>query len=285
MTFDWTPVIDRVRMPAFDPARITRRLGFLPTKIAPGRSPTVSSLKPTADRTLMSRQRVLNQLAANGPIIAPSVLKCDFGNLAREIELLSRAETGVLHLDVMDGRFVPNLSYGPMVIERLRDLTTMTFDAHLMISDPARYLDDYVKAGCDAITFHVEAETDARPLLRRIKEAGVVAGLAVNPGTSIERIADLLPECDLVLVMSVEPGFGGQSFIPDSLDKIRQLTALVSSETVISVDGGIGPVTIAAAAEAGASLFVAGSAVFDQPDYRSAIAELRELARGVKASS
>ena len=208
------------------------------------------------------------------------MLKCDFGNLHREVELLESAGVKVLHLDVMDGHFVPNLSYGPMVIERLRSLTDLPFDAHLMISEPARYLDDYLKAGCDCLTVHVEAVPDPLPLLRRIRESGALAGLALNPGTPVEAVEPALPLCDLVLVMSVEPGFGGQTFIPSALDKLRRLSGMVEPETLLSIDGGIGPSTIGSAAEAGAHVFVAGSAIFDAGDYRSAVEELAGIAGG-----
>jgi len=228
----------------------------------------------------MSPPAILQKLRSSIPLIAPSMLKCDFGNLHREVELLESAGAKVLHLDVMDGHFVPNLSYGPMVIERLRSLTDLPFDAHLMISEPARYLDDYLKAGCDCLTVHVEAVPDPVPLLRRIRESGALAGLALNPGTPVEAVEPALPLCDLVLVMSVEPGFGGQTFIPSALDKLRRLSGMVKSETLLSIDGGIGPSTIGSAAEAGAHVFVAGSAIFDAGDYRSAVEELAGIAGG-----
>lgn len=205
------------------------------------------------------------------------MLKCDFGNLQRDVSLLERAGADVLHWDVMDGHFVPNLSYGAMVIERVRDLTSLPFDAHLMIAEPDRYLDDYIQAGCDAITIHNEAVPNPVPLLRRIREADIVAGLALNPGTPVLEIEAALPDCDLILVMSVEPGFGGQSFMPEVLPKVRQLRELVSDETMISIDGGISSATIGTAAAAGVDLFVAGSAVFDADDYGDAINELREI--------
>jgi ribulose-phosphate 3-epimerase len=233
----------------------------------------------------MSRSAILDRLRSRIPIIAPSMLKCDFGNLHREIELLDAADSAVLHLDVMDGHFVPNLSYGPMVIERLRPMTDAIFDAHLMISEPDRYLDEYLKAGCEAITFHYEAVPDAGPLLRRIRDAERLAGLAINPGTPVEAIEQFLPDCDLVLVMSVEPGFGGQKFIPTALDKLRRLRELTPPETVLSVDGGIGPATIADCADAGAELFVVGSAIFDEVDYGTAICELTKLGSRPVSSS
>lgn len=234
----------------------------------------------------MSRSpSVLNSLTAHAPLIAPSMLKCDFGNLRREIELLEAAGAELLHLDVMDGHFVPNLSYGPMVIRSLRQLTELPFDAHLMISDPERYLDDYLDAGCDCITVHVEAVPQPQQLLRRIRQSGRRAGLALNPGTPVDRIEAAVPECDLILVMSVEPGFGGQAFQANTLQKVRRLKELRQPGTALSIDGGIGPDTIELAAEAGADLFVVGSAIFDAPDYHAAIADLaRRAGRGGSSS-
>lgn len=226
----------------------------------------------------MNRTEILNRLKDAKPIIAPSMLKCDFGNLHREIERLNAAGSTVLHWDVMDGHFVPNLSYGAMLVERTRPLTEMLFDAHLMISDPAKYLDEYLKAGCQAITFHIEAVPEPLSLLRRIRDAGRVAGLALNPVTPLSAIEPFLSECDLVLVMSVQAGFGGQSFIPASVEKLKQARKIISADTILSVDGGIGPKTIAECAEVGADLFVAGSAIFDQSDYKVSVAELTRLA-------
>jgi len=208
------------------------------------------------------------------PAIAPSMLKCDFGDLQTEIDQLTQANAEVLHLDVMDGHFVPNLSYGPMVIERIRQRTQLVVDAHLMISEPERYLDEFVKAGCDGITFHIEAVPEPIVLLRKIRAAGCWAGIALNPGTSVEAIEAAKGECDLVLVMSVEPGFGGQKFKPEALPKVEQIKAEFPSGTVVSIDGGIGPETIQSAAKAGVDLFVAGSSIFDQADYGSAIQEM-----------
>jgi ribulose-phosphate 3-epimerase len=212
------------------------------------------------------------------PIIAPSMLKCDYGDMQREIVRLEQANTRWMHWDVMDGHFVPNLSYGAMVIHSIRKRTKAFFDAHLMISDPAKYLDDYLKAGCDAITFHIEAVPEPVGLLRRIRAAGRRAGLALNPGTPASRIEPFLAECDLVLVMSVEPGFGGQSFMPKVLDKVKELKAKLPAGTLLSIDGGIAADTIASAAAAGCQVFVAGSAIFDQPDYTSAVQNLERLA-------
>ncbi len=226
----------------------------------------------------MNRTEILQRMRAARPIIAPSMLKCDFGNLAHEVERLTAAKSKVLHWDVMDGHFVPNLSYGPMVIEKVRPLTDMVFDAHLMISDPDHYLDEYLKAGCDAISFHLEAVPQPTALLRRIREAGRVAGLVLNPKTPLSDVAPFVGEIDLLLLMSVQAGFGGQSFIPASVERLRQARQMISADTILSVDGGIGLKTIAACAQAGTDLFVVGSAIFDQSDYTVAVEELTRLA-------
>jgi ribulose-phosphate 3-epimerase len=232
----------------------------------------------------MSRHLTLEKLSASAPIIAPSMLKCDFSDLASEVRALDAAGSQVLHWDVMDGHFVPNLSYGPMVFAPLRKQTEQLFDAHLMISEPARYLESYLQAGCDAITFHVEAVSDPQELLMQIRDADCVAGLAINPGTPVEPIRKYLPACDLVLVMSVEPGFGGQKFMPVAIDKIRRLREWGGPQLVISVDGGISSETIGECARAGANLFVAGSSVFETDDYRVAIASQREIADRFRSS-
>lgn len=231
---------------------------------------------------MQTRDEMLSHLKAQRPVVAPSMLKCDFGNLHREVELLDRAGSSLLHWDVMDGHFVPNLSYGPMVIERVRTLTKTPFDAHLMISDPAKYLDEYVKAGCEAITFHLEAVPQPVSLLQEIRRRGLVAGLAINPGTPFSAAEPFLGDCDLFLVMSVNPGFGGQKFIPDVVSKIRDARAVGGEDLIISVDGGIGRSTIAQCASAGCDVFVAGSSVFDEPCYSAAIAELQQLATGTR---
>ncbi|MEX0717048.1 MAG: ribulose-phosphate 3-epimerase [Planctomycetaceae bacterium] len=224
----------------------------------------------------MSRQAVLERFRGNSPLIAPSMLKCDFGDLGGEIDRLEAAGADSIHWDVMDGHFVPNLSYGAPVIESVRKRTELPFDAHLMISDPGRYLDDFLRAGCDLITIHIEAVPEPATLLRRIREGGAAAGLSINPGTPVAAIRDYLNNCDLVLVMSVEPGFGGQKFLPISLDKLAELRNILGREALLAIDGGIDPRTIGPAAEAGADLFVAGSAIFDEEDYRMAIARLRD---------
>jgi ribulose-phosphate 3-epimerase len=194
------------------------------------------------------------------------------------VELLEAGGAKILHMDVMDGHFVPNLSYGAMVIERVRELTELPFEAHLMISEPGRYLDDFVKAGCNVITFHLEAVPEPRPLLSRIREHGCLAGLAINPKTPVESLEPFLDAFDLALVMSVEPGFGGQKFIPNALNKLSWLKRRLKPGTFASVDGGIELETIADVAAAGASLFVVGSGIFEAGDYGQAIAELNSRA-------
>lgn len=232
----------------------------------------------------MTDSNTKHKLLSAAPVIAPSMLKCDFGNLHREVELLDATDAPVLHWDVMDGHFVPNLSYGAMLIERVRPLTSAFFDAHLMISNPEKYVDDYIKAGCDSITVHIEALPEPQGLLDHLHSAGVVPGLAISPQTPLEKIEPYLASCGLVLVMSVEPGFGGQSFIETSPERIRQLKSMISPETILSVDGGVDPGTIGAAARAGANYFVVGSAIFSQSDYSNAVSELATQARSQMAS-
>jgi ribulose-phosphate 3-epimerase len=210
------------------------------------------------------------------------MLKCDFGNLHREVELLEAGGARILHMDVMDGHFVPNLSYGAMVIERVRELTELPFEAHLMISEPARYLDDFLKAGCNVLTFHLEAVPQPGPLLARIRERGALAGLAINPKTPVESLEPFLGQFDLALVMSVEPGFGGQKFMPEALGKLRWLKSRLQPGTFASVDGGIELETIGDVSAAGASVFVVGSGIFEAGDYGPAIAELANRAQATR---
>jgi len=231
----------------------------------------MSELRPSGRQKLAS-------LHGASPAILPSLLLCDFGNLEREVAALEAAGVPGLHLDVMDGNFVPNLTYGMPVIEGLRKLTDLPLDTHLMIADPRRYIKPFVVAGADSITIHVEATDDPRPVLESIRAHGVGAGIALNPGTPLESIENCLDLCDLVLVMSVKAGFGGQKFNPIALDKLRSLRSLVGREVLVQVDGGINADTIESCAQAGATLFVVGSAIFKSNDYSAAIAQLRERA-------
>lgn len=199
---------------------------------------------------------------------------CDFGDLAGELQQLRRAGVEVLHLDVMDGHFVPNLTYGMPIVEGLRRHTDMALDVHLMISDPLRYAQQFVNAGADVLTFHVEAVADPRAVAEQIRDLGVGVGIAANPETPIERLLGALPFCDLALVMSVNAGFGGQAFNPIALEKLRMLRNDFP-ELLLEIDGGIAKETIGLARQAGCDLFVVGSAIFGHSDYGLAIQELR----------
>lgn len=220
----------------------------------------------------------LVELRHDGPIILPSLLLCDFGNLEREVRQLERAGVKALHLDVMDGHFVPNLTYGMPIVAALRKLTELPLDVHLMISQPQRYVESFAEAGADLITIHVEVESAPRPILRRIRQLGCGAGISLNPQTPLSAVEPLLEDCDLVLVMSVEAGFGGQSFDNVALDKLRRLRSRAPESLILEVDGGINAETIGACAEAGADWFVVGSAIFRTPDYARAVAQLCDLA-------
>jgi len=224
-----------------------------------------------------ARLGVLN--AAETPLITPSMLSCDFARVAEELDALKAAGTAAVHLDVMDGHFVPNLSYGPPVIAGWRPRTDFAFDTHLMMTDPARYVDEFARAGCDVIVFHIEAVPHPVHLAQRIRHLGCQASIALNPPTPVESILPYLGEVDAVLVMSVMPGFGGQKFDPSVLDKVRAVRA-ARPDLRVSIDGGIKPDTAAKAVEAGATQLVAGSAVFRADgNYAAALAELAEGAR------
>jgi ribulose-phosphate 3-epimerase len=211
--------------------------------------------------------------------IAPSLLAADFARLADEVASVEHGGADWLHLDVMDGHFVPNLTFGPVVVEALRRVATKPLDVHLMITDPWKYADAFLDAGAACLTFHVEVDRagDAMALLRHIRSRGAKAGLSLQPDTPVERLWPYVAELDLVLVMSVFAGFGGQKFMPSALERPRALRAM-GYVGEISMDGGIGKATIAEAAHAGVNVFVAGTAVFGAPDRGAAIAELRRLA-------
>lgn len=207
-------------------------------------------------------------------VILPSLLQCDFGNLEREIRQLEAAGVQALHLDVMDGHFVPNLSYGMPIVAAVRRLTSLPLDIHLMISEPLKYVPQFIEAGADVITVHAEVVEDIRVTLEAIRSGGAGVGLAINPATDINVLEALLPLCDLLLIMSVNAGFGGQAFNPVALEKLRWLRQRVSPDVLLEVDGGVNLSTIRDCWQAGARLFVVGSAIFGQPDYAAAIAQL-----------
>jgi ribulose-phosphate 3-epimerase len=206
--------------------------------------------------------------------IAPSLLSADFGRLREEIAEVSAAGADLLHLDVMDGHFVPNLTFGPFIVEAIRKLTPLPLDCHLMIEDPLTYGPRFARAGADIVTFHVEVEGDPARVFDAIEGAGARAGMVVNPGTDPRRLEPWLPRCAMVLVMSVWPGFAGQEFMPEVLEKIPVLKGLGYAGDV-EIDGGIGPETAKAAKAAGANVLVAGSAIFKARDRAAVIRALR----------
>jgi len=208
-------------------------------------------------------------------MIAPSLLSADFSRLAEEVRDVEKAGCDALHIDVMDGHFVPNLTIGPLVVAAIRKVTKLPLDVHLMIDQPSRYVAEFRKAGADWITVHVEAEKDVLGVLRMIRASGAKTGISLRPKTPVETILPYLPELDLILVMSVEPGFGGQSFMPDMMEKVKVLRP--KFQGLLSVDGGIGAGNASQAVEAGADVLVAGSAVFGKADRTKAIREFREI--------
>ncbi|MHB8147579.1 MAG: ribulose-phosphate 3-epimerase [Vulcanimicrobiaceae bacterium] len=212
--------------------------------------------------------------------LAPSLLSADFAVIGEQIHVVETAGADQLHLDVMDGRFVPNITWGPKIIGDLRKLSPLPFDTHLMIVEPERYVDAFRDAGADIITFHYEATDHAQRLLAHLRSIGAKAGISLCPQTPVAMLEDIIEDCDLVLIMSVNPGFGGQHFIPRSFEKIRQARALITARNpacMLEVDGGIGASNLRAVAAAGADTFVMGSSIFGAPDPGAALRAMREI--------
>ncbi|MEL7499119.1 MAG: ribulose-phosphate 3-epimerase [Planctomycetota bacterium] len=215
------------------------------------------------------------QLCDTTPTVLPSMLLCDFGNLEREIQRLEEAGVAGLHLDVMDGVFVPNFTYGMTIVSAVRKLTEMAIDVHLMMVNPEKYIDQFCEAGADVLTIHAEATEDPASALTAIRKHDVAAGIAVNPDTPVTSIESAIAAADLALVMSVHAGFGGQSFMDSVLPKFDAIRSALGGENVVlEIDGGINVSTIQAATSAGAQLLVAGSAIFKQDDYSIALEQL-----------
>ena len=214
--------------------------------------------------------------------LSPSILSADFGNLQQEVMKIEKAGCEYLHVDVMDGHFVPNLTIGPLVLEALNGRTTLVKDVHLMIEQPERYIEAFAKAGADILTVHQEASVHLHRTVQLIKSYGMKAGVSLNPSTPVSVLEDILPDLDLVLIMSVNPGFGGQAFIPQALEKIAKLKTMVTEAGLsleIEVDGGIKADNVAQVVRAGADVIVAGSALFGAPDFEAEVRKFREVVK------
>jgi ribulose-phosphate 3-epimerase len=207
--------------------------------------------------------------------IAPSILDADFAHIADEIAVVESAGVNIVHLDVMDGHFVPNITIGPPVIARLRKVSNLVFDAHLMISEPAKYAQAFVEAGANHITFHIEVAEKAEDLIGKLHDLGATAGICLNPETPVETIQKIAPLCDMVLVMTVRPGFGGQKFMPEAAQKVVKVREIVGPDIRIEVDGGIDPDTTPTVVSYGADTLVVGNAIFSKSDRVAAVNAIR----------
>ena len=213
--------------------------------------------------------------------IAPSLLSADFSRLCEEIAKVDRGGADMIHLDIMDGHFVPNITFGPPVVAKLRSCTDLPFDAHLMIENPDRFIEPFVDAGVDMISVHIEAPGHLQRTLALIRDRGASAGVVLNPATSIEGLRYILDDIDFILIMSVNPGFGGQAFIPSTIQKLQDLSGMLSNagkQIPIQLDGGVDPDNTAEVTSAGARILVAGSAIFGNPPYDEVIRQMREAA-------
>ena len=208
-------------------------------------------------------------------IVAPSILSADFANLERDVKIVENAGADWIHVDVMDGHFVPNITIGVPVVKSLRTVTKLPLDVHLMIENPEKFVEPFAKAGADIITFHVEAVTDAMAIINQIRSFGLKAGISIKPKTPPKAIFEFLPQVDMVLVMTVEPGFGGQSFMQDCADKIPVIRQHAPKELIIQVDGGINAQTAKICVDLGANSLVAGNYIYKSPDIKAAINSLR----------
>jgi ribulose-phosphate 3-epimerase len=208
--------------------------------------------------------------------IAPSILSADFARLADEIAVIESAGVNIVHLDVMDGHFVPNITIGPPVIAKLRKYSKLVFDSHLMISEPAEYIERFVEAGVNHVTFHIEAADEPQKIIEKLHELGATAGICLNPDTPVDSIKEAAPLCDMVLVMTVHPGFGAQKFMPEAAKKIIKVREIVGPDIRVEVDGGIDPMTTPMVVSYGADTLVAGNAVFSKSDRVAAINAIRQ---------
>jgi len=211
--------------------------------------------------------------------IAPSILSADFARLAEEIAKVEAAGADMIHVDVMDGHFVPNFTIGPPIVKSIRKVTKLPLDVHLMMTNPENFIPEFIKAGSDYLTVHVETCPHLHRIIQSIKEEGVKAGVTLNPATPLVSVEEILPDVDLLLIMSVSPGFGGQQFIPDALEKLRRARKMIDDSGLkveLEVDGGVKPDNMGALSQAGADIFVSGSAIFGSRDYKDTIQKMRK---------